>query len=72
LSVDPIAKQYPNLTSYQFASNTPVMAVDLDGMEAWAVNSRTGETVTGPIDITHYKKNDAWTTGTTQMTVNQF
>jgi RHS repeat-associated protein len=24
LSVDPIARQYPELTAYQFASNTPV------------------------------------------------
>jgi RHS repeat-associated protein len=34
LSVDPIANQYPELTTYQFASNTPVQAIDLDGLEA--------------------------------------
>jgi hypothetical protein len=34
LSVDPIAKQYPELTPYQFASNTPIWAIDLDGLEA--------------------------------------
>jgi hypothetical protein len=33
LSVDPIAKQYPELTPYQFASNTPIQAIDLDGLE---------------------------------------
>jgi RHS repeat-associated protein len=33
LSVDPIARQYPELTPYQFASNTPIWAVDLDGLE---------------------------------------
>jgi hypothetical protein len=33
--VDPIAKQYPELTVYQFASNTPIMAVDLDGLERY-------------------------------------
>ena len=33
LSVDPIAKQYPELTPYQFASNTPIQAIDLDGNE---------------------------------------
>jgi len=33
LSVDPIFKQYPELTPYQFASNTPIQAVDLDGLE---------------------------------------
>jgi RHS repeat-associated protein len=34
LSVDPLIKKYPELTPYQFASNTPIQAVDLDGMEA--------------------------------------
>jgi RHS repeat-associated protein len=35
LSVDPITKNFPELTPYQFASNTPLMAVDMDGLEAW-------------------------------------
>jgi RHS repeat-associated protein len=35
LSVDPIAAEYPELTSYQFASNTPIQAVDLDGLEKY-------------------------------------
>jgi RHS repeat-associated protein len=34
LSVDPLIKQYPELTPYQFASNTPISAIDLDGSEA--------------------------------------
>lgn len=33
LSVDPITDEYPELTPYQFASNTPIMGVDLDGLE---------------------------------------
>ncbi len=33
LSVDPISKNYPELTPYQFASNRPVDGVDLDGLE---------------------------------------
>jgi RHS repeat-associated protein len=33
LSVDPIAAQYPMLSSYQSASNSPVQAIDLDGLE---------------------------------------
>jgi RHS repeat-associated protein len=33
LSVDPIAKNYPELTPYQFASNSPISGVDLDGKE---------------------------------------
>nr|MBK9652964.1 RHS repeat-associated core domain-containing protein [Bacteroidota bacterium] len=34
LSIDPLTKQYPELTPYQFASNSPIMAIDLDGEEA--------------------------------------
>jgi hypothetical protein len=34
LSVDPLTKFYPMLTPYQFASNTPIMSVDLDGLES--------------------------------------
>jgi RHS repeat-associated protein len=35
LSVDPLNKDYPMLTPYQFASNTPIWAIDLDGLEAY-------------------------------------
>jgi RHS repeat-associated protein len=34
LSVDPISKEYPELTPYQFASNSPIANIDLDGEEA--------------------------------------
>lgn len=33
LSVDPIYKDYPGLTPYQFASNSPIANIDLDGLE---------------------------------------
>ena len=33
-SIDPLTKKFPMLTPYQFASNTPIMADDLDGAEA--------------------------------------
>jgi hypothetical protein len=33
LSVDPISAEYPELTPYQFAGNTPIQAIDLDGLE---------------------------------------
>ncbi len=38
LSADPLivcGKMYPELSTYQFASNTPIMAIDLDGKEAY-------------------------------------
>jgi RHS repeat-associated protein len=38
LSVDPLTKSYPMLTPYQFASNTPIQAIDLDGLEAFFIH----------------------------------
>jgi RHS repeat-associated protein len=38
LSTDPITREYPELTPYQFASNTPIQAIDLDGLEAVKVD----------------------------------
>jgi RHS repeat-associated protein len=35
LSVDPLMKEYPELTPYQFASNTPIQGIDLDGEEVY-------------------------------------
>lgn len=33
LSVDPLSNKYPYLTPYQFAGNSPIKFVDLDGLE---------------------------------------
>jgi hypothetical protein len=41
LSVDPLTKKYPGLTPYQFASNQPIWAIDLDGEEAFIVHGTT-------------------------------
>jgi len=35
LSTDPITAKYPMLTPYQFASNTPIQAIDRDGLEEY-------------------------------------
>lgn len=38
LSIDPLARKFPNLTPYQYASNRPIDGIDLDGAEflgAW-------------------------------------
>jgi RHS repeat-associated protein len=43
LSVDPLTKSYPELTPYQFASNTPIQAIDLDGLEAYFVAGAGGD-----------------------------
>ena len=33
LSVDPLSNEYPWLTPYQYASNSPISGIDLDGLE---------------------------------------
>lgn len=38
LSVDPLSPQYPWLTPYQFASNRPIIAIDIDGLESYDKN----------------------------------
>ena len=39
LSVDPLTGSYPELTPYQFASNSPIANIDLDGLESyWAAD----------------------------------
>jgi hypothetical protein len=35
--VDPLTSSYPWYTPYQFASNTPIQAIDLDGLESFGV-----------------------------------
>lgn len=63
LSTDPLTKTFPMLTPYQFASNTPISAIDLDGLEeynvtkTYAYNSSTGKvklTVTVTYNATYY------------------
>jgi RHS repeat-associated protein len=48
LSVDPISRQYPELTPYQFASNTPIWAIDLDGLEASTTTRPSNTQVVSP------------------------
>ena len=50
LSVDPLTPDYPWYTPYQFAGNTPIQAIDLEGLEPWKVNdgNRGRTNVTGP------------------------
>jgi len=57
LSVDPVANQYPELSTYQFATNTPIQAVDLDGLEAWIPNGskNTKPVLYGPISLEYAK-----------------
>lgn len=59
--IDPLNFEYPMLTPYQFASNTPIRAIDLDGTEGvdifrFLINVFTGQGPTSddPEDIEQY------------------
>ena len=41
-SVNPLTHKYPELTPCQFSSNTPIWAIDIDGLEAYKL-TRTKE-----------------------------
>ncbi len=43
-SVDPITKDFPMLSPFQFASNTPIWAIDMDGLEAVVRPARNANT----------------------------
>ena len=52
LSVDPLSPSYPMLTPYQFASNSPIIAIDLDGLEAININLYTFSLTVGRFTFT--------------------
>jgi RHS repeat-associated protein len=41
LSVDPLQKKFPALSSYQFCGDNPIATIDLDGLEPAAINPGT-------------------------------
>lgn len=50
LSVDPLTKEYPELTPYQFASNRPIDGIDLDGLEYYEIHLKV-EDGTGVVHL---------------------
>lgn len=66
LSVDPLTKSYPELTPYQFASNSPIANIDLDGLESWYYVNSSGvflrsPVIAGPYDPNIMNKNGYFT-----------
>ena len=54
LSVDPLTREYPMLTPYQYASNTPIQAIDLDGLEAFIFHYKHMDGVDEPELTIHF------------------
>jgi RHS repeat-associated protein len=48
LSVDPLMNKYPDLTPYQFSSNSPISGVDRDGLEFMKYDKKFTATVVFP------------------------
>lgn len=80
LSKDPLFRNYAMLTPYQFASNTPIQAIDLDGLEAiqvtgWMENNTVFRTQTVYDNFTsdlrvQYIMHDVGTGTATELWVN--
>jgi hypothetical protein len=45
LSVDPVTNKYPELTPYQFASNSPISGIDQDGLEFMKYDKKNTGTI---------------------------
>ena len=52
LSVDPLTAKFPGLSPYQYASNRPIDAIDLDGLEALLIKDITLYRNSGRVEIT--------------------
>jgi RHS repeat-associated protein len=59
LSVDPLTNSYPMLTPYQFAGNSPIESIDLDGLERLRVGKDGNFEVYFPSDATSNMHNPA-------------
>ena len=51
LSVDPLMKDYPMLTPYQYASNNPISGIDLDGLEYLNFNKALVQFKRGTLEL---------------------
>ena len=61
LSLDPLARKYPELSPYNFVANNPILYVDPDGREIWIYYTVTGASGT-PVTKKVQYKNGALTT----------
>ena len=53
LSTDPLSKGYPMLTPYQYASNNPILNIDLDGLEGVKATDVEKKTITIKVDVVY-------------------
>jgi len=70
LSVDPLRREYPWYTPYQFAGNTPIQAIDIDGLEPGKVNG--GGTLDCPDCAASLDVDEDWITVTAKRLPESF
>jgi len=58
LSVDPLTSKYPFYSPYQFAGNSPIGAIDIDGLEPKPKETGTKEGQKQPTSETRYAPSD--------------
>jgi RHS repeat-associated protein len=56
LSVDPLTQSYPELTPFQYASNSPIMNIDLDGLEGVKSIDNESKKVTVTVTVNYVEK----------------
>jgi RHS repeat-associated protein len=67
LSVDPLSGKYPFYTPYQFAGNSPILALDIDGLEGNKNKNKTETSITTKVPS---NKETAEQLGTTPRSVD--
>jgi RHS repeat-associated protein len=58
MSVDPLQKQYPWLTPFQYSSNSPISNIDVDGLEGANANVKNSVIATGTTIVTKQVTNE--------------
>ncbi len=56
LSVDPLTRSYPMLTPYQFAGNTPIQAIDVDGLEPYVLSREGAQRIANDVNAIFFSK----------------
>jgi predicted Zn-dependent protease len=51
-TIDPLADKFPSMTTFQYASNNPVVCIDLDGLEGYKITTKEIQTGTTNVKFT--------------------
>ncbi|MEL7340684.1 MAG: RHS repeat-associated core domain-containing protein, partial [Bacteroidota bacterium] len=68
VSVDPLAEDFYSLTTFQYASNSPIYMIDLDGLEGIPANEVNSEDITSVAETTTESMKEKY--GNTQAVCN--